>query len=230
MNLITKLKYRNSFTIGLLAIILLTSIIQPVQAPYTAEGEKISSISSIQINPPSNITYTTNKVRFDFTVESTIDARTIKSTFTYSLNGNNNITIPSKRENIAPPREANGNKIIDLITGTINLKNLQPGEYRLTIFATYLIEQEQTISFDNKTVYFTIDTNATNYSEEKSIQETLTNPIHLLTITITIITIISIFCLWQKLKKHNTTHTTKTPPDKHHSPTNYTKFKHTKNN
>ena len=210
MNSIAKISHKNSLAIGFLAIILLllTSSIQPIQAPYTAEGEKISSISSIQINPPSNITYTTNKVRFDFTVESTIDARTIKNTFTYSLNNKDNITIPSKIENIAHPKEANGNKIIDLITGTVNLKNLQQGEYSLTIFATYIIEQEQTISFDNKTVYFTIDTNATNYNEENYIQKTLTNPIYTLTIIATTITVIGTLYLWRKTKQtqHKTTH------------------------
>ena len=208
MSLKRQLISKNIFIFGFLAILPLLCILHPVQAPYTVDGEKVSSLSSIQLNPPSNITFTSNKVNFDFTVESFIDARAIKRTFTYSLDGKDNVTVSNRIDNIANPSEANGNKIIDLITGSINLRNLQQGDHSLTIFATYVIEQEQTVSFDSKTVYFTIDAKSSNASSGNYLLEILTDYVYLFVI-VTVMLVIFVFCIWKlKARSHRAQLTT----------------------
>ncbi len=151
--------------VGLLIISL--SILQPTQAQYTPDGQPFILVSPISIDSPTNTTYRTNQVCLNVTVKSLVknDADT---TITYSIDGNDNATIPTSNALVpvwADVTYANGTKTkkisstlsYNLISGLVELENLQQGQHSLTVFARYDVHSMQKIAFDNKTVYFTIN-------------------------------------------------------------------------
>jgi hypothetical protein len=150
---------------GLLIIFL--SLLQPIQAQFTADGQPFILVSPISIDSPANTTYSINQVCLNVTVKSLVknDADT---TLMYSIDGNDNVTIPTS-ETLVPAwadvTYANGTKTKEisstlsyyLISGFVDFENLQQGQHSLTVFARYDMHLMQKIAFDNKTVYFTID-------------------------------------------------------------------------
>ncbi len=162
-------------------IIISLSILQPTQAQYTVDGQPFILASPISITSPENTTYLTNQVYLNFTVASyfhaypanppnahvTIDPNA-NITLTYSIDGNDNVTIPTSEKLVpvwADVTYANGTKAkaissifsYFLISGLVQLEDLQQGRHCLTVYARYEVSSMQKIGFDNKTVYFTID-------------------------------------------------------------------------
>ncbi len=164
---------------GLLIIAL--SILQPAQAQYTADGKPFILVSPISLSSPTNTTYTTNQVCLNFTVKSYVHAYTAyppdsnvavnpnaNITMTYNIDGNDNVTIQTSETLVpvwADVTYANGTKTKEvsstlsyfLISGLVELEDLQQGQHSLTLFARYDVHSMQKIAFDNKTVCFTID-------------------------------------------------------------------------
>jgi len=151
---------------GLLLIYL--SILQPAQAQFTSDGQAFILVSPISITSPSNATYSTNQVCLNFTVKSLVNIHDADITITYSIDGNDNVTIPTSETLVpvwADVTYANGTKTkaisstlsYDSISGLVDLENLSQGQHSLTVFARYDMHSMQKIAFDNKTVYFTID-------------------------------------------------------------------------
>jgi hypothetical protein len=162
-----KLRVQSGLAVfGLLIIYL--SILQPAQAQYTSDGQAFILVSPISINSPSNATYSTNQVCLNFTVKSLVDTHDADITMTYSIDGNDNVTIPTSEMLVpvwADITYANGTKTKAVsstlsyysISGLVSLENLQQGQHSLTVFARYDMHSMHKIAFDNKTVYFTID-------------------------------------------------------------------------
>jgi hypothetical protein len=103
-----------------------------------------------------------------FTVKSLVNIHDADVTMTYSIDGNDNVTIPTSETLVpvwADVTYANGTKTKEIsstlsyysISGLVELENLQQGQHSLTVFARYDVHSMQKIAFDNKTVYFTID-------------------------------------------------------------------------
>jgi hypothetical protein len=161
-------------------IVALSSLLL-AQAQYTADGQPFILVSPIFIDSPSNTTYSTNQVCLNFTVKSHIHAHTANPpkanvtinpdaniTMTYSVDGNDNVTIPTSETLVpvwADVTYANGTKTKEissifsyfLISGLVELENLQQGQHSLTVFARYEVPSMQKTAFDNQTLYFTID-------------------------------------------------------------------------
>ena len=161
-------------------LIIALSILQPTQAQYTPDGQPFILVSPISIDSPANTTYTTNQVCLNFTVASYFhaypfyppDSNVIVNpnaniTMTYNIDGNDNVTIQTSETLVpvwADVTYANGTKTKKisstlsyfLISGIVELEDLQQGQHSLTVFARYEVPHMQKIAFDNQTVYFTI--------------------------------------------------------------------------
>ncbi len=149
-------------------LIMSLSILQTTQAQFTADGQAFILVSPISIDSPSNTTYSTNQVCLNFTVKSLVNPHDADITMTYCIDGNDNVTIPTSETLVpvwADVTYANGTKTKEisstlsyfLISGFVELEELQQGQHSLTVFARYDMHLMQKIAFDNKTVYFTID-------------------------------------------------------------------------
>ena len=109
----------------------------------------------------------TNQVCLNFTVKSLVNPHDADITMTYCIDGNDNVTIPTSERlfHMGGCYYANGTKTKEisstlsyfLISGFVELEDLQQGQHSLTVFARYDMHLMQKIAFDNKTVYFTID-------------------------------------------------------------------------
>jgi len=176
------MKFRIHIGLAVFGLFLISlSILQPTQAQYTADGQAFILVSPISIESPANTTYTKNQVCLNFTVASYFHAYPFyppdsnvtvnpnaNITITYSIDGNDNVTIQTSETLVpvwADVTYANGTKTKKisstlsyfLISGLVELEDLQLGQHSLTVFARYEVPYIQKIAFDNQTVYFTID-------------------------------------------------------------------------
>lgn len=160
-------------------LIISLSVLQPTLAqqttahvegfPHTVGGEGFPMVSPISIDSPTNTTYTTNRVSLNFAVKCLFSNSQGSAVMTYSLDGKDNITIPTAIEFVpveAIVTDANGKQTTEIsqffsyyvISGSVDLKDLQPGQHSLTVFGRYTVySMSDKIGLDSQTVYFTVD-------------------------------------------------------------------------
>ncbi|MDR0797559.1 MAG: hypothetical protein LBE70_02410 [Nitrososphaerota archaeon] len=143
-------------------------VLQPTQAQYTADGEPvIYVVGPLEIVTPVNTTYAINQVRLNFTVYAHFDPNVADVTITYSLNGADNVTIPTSSKYVPVQNtDAAGNPTgkpstlfsYYTIYGHADITDLPQGSHSLTIFARYDDYVRHNVYFDDQTIHFTIDT------------------------------------------------------------------------
>lgn len=161
-------------------LIISSGILCPIQAqqvtavygegfPHTIDGDGFPMVSPISIDSPSNTTYATNKVPLSFTVKSFFNNSHGSAMMTYSLDGQDNITIPTSIEFVpldATITDANGKQTSGVsqffsyyvISGSVELKDLSLGQHSLTVFGRYRVySMSDKIGLDSQTVYFIVD-------------------------------------------------------------------------
>jgi hypothetical protein len=157
------------FAFGLLASLLVG--VQTVKAPITPDGNGCPLVGNINITSPSNITYSSNLLTLNITVKSLFGPSQYRFEMVYSIDGENNVTIPLTTT-FMPIKVLityeNGTTATAIsvfspyvTTGWVALSELPEGPHELTVYANY--ERTSTnhnypaLILDNNTVYFTID-------------------------------------------------------------------------
>jgi hypothetical protein len=210
---------------GLLIISL--GILHPAQAQlfrvdegfaFNDEGQLFGYVSAIQLDSPVNTTYTTNHVSLDFVVKTFVMGGIIDTIMSYSIDGKDNVTVPTSATFI--PLEADvtytdgtKTKAVSqfyshyLISGSVDLKDLQSGEHSLTIFGHYTRRSTpDEIGFATQTVWFTINDEKPsshnidiNADVSKSGQQVSVFYVSLVTSLIAVV----VFALFVKLRTRN---------------------------
>jgi hypothetical protein len=155
--------------------------------PHTADGEGFPMVSPISIDSPTNTTYTTNRVLLNFTVKCLFSSSQGSATMTYSIDGKDNVTIPTSIEFVpveATVTDANGKQTTEIsqfasyyvISGSMDLKDLQPGQHSLTIFGRYTVySMSGKVGLDSQTVYFTFDDGSLSVTSMVSVDDDVLN-------------------------------------------------------
>lgn len=138
--------------------------VQNVFAPYVSGGERFPLAGGLTISFPSNSTY--NVSSLDLVVTSTYLLGPKYADFCYSLNGEQNVSIPLT--GTQEPREgtrtyANGTSVVVnstffapfILKGETTLSNLTEGPHTLVVYAKYTANN--VIGYDESTVQFTIN-------------------------------------------------------------------------
>jgi len=154
-------------------LIMSLHILHPAQA-QNSSNELGPNFSPILIDSPVNTTYTTNHVCLNVTAKTIVNINQVNVTITYSIDNSDNVTIPTTTT-FTPLEyiDKDGNTKVSgiftpyLISGTVELENLQQGSHSLTVSVWY--EAHTTPSrtgFDSQTIYFTIDTDEDTANNE----------------------------------------------------------------
>ncbi|MGD2066909.1 MAG: hypothetical protein PVI43_07075 [Candidatus Bathyarchaeota archaeon] len=114
--------------------------------------------SGISVKSPTNRTYTSNLLTLNASISSLV-ARNIKISMTYSLDGMPNNTLPTRIHS----REKS---LIATVIGTADLSPLSCGSHNITVHVkievtdAYMggVQYSKYVHYDNSTVYFTIST------------------------------------------------------------------------
>ena len=136
--------------------------------PQTVEAQAAdaeSHSSPLKIISPSNTTYSSNSLILDVTIHRLFKPTEYDSKIMYSLNGENNVTVPSTEtffDMATPDSIWSALASYTLIAGSTSLQNLSEGYYFLTVFGVYerakgISPKYPAIMQDTKTVYFTIN-------------------------------------------------------------------------
>ena len=150
---------------SLLGLILLAPFLiepQTVEA-QTVDGESHSS--ALTIISPSNTTYSSNLLLLNVTIHRQFKPTEYDSRIMYSLNGENNVTVPSTEtffDMTTPDSIWSALASYTLISGTVFLQNLSEGYYFLTVFGVYerakgISTKYPAVMQDTETVFFTIN-------------------------------------------------------------------------
>jgi hypothetical protein len=143
--------------------------LQPAQAQYSANRKGQAHISPLDITSPTNITYTTNQLCFNFTAKTVFNLNVSSVTIDYCIDDKNNITVPVSLVLVPVGTYVTTNSdgttttkpstlfSYYIITGSADLGDLSQGSHSLTVFARYISYGGNSIYFDKKTIYFTIN-------------------------------------------------------------------------
>jgi hypothetical protein len=145
--------------------------INPVFAPYTADGQGFPLASPISITSPSNSTYSSGLLTLNVTVKTFLNPNTSNVTLVYCIDGKTNTTIRTESTPVpieVETTDANGTKTTGisiqsyyLITGWATLPEMPEGSHSITVYGKYEFPGSyHNIGLDNSTVYFTIGTNS----------------------------------------------------------------------
>jgi len=155
-------KIGKTFALILILIMALGMIcVQPVKAQFTQNGEACPLVSPVNITSPSNTTYTTSVLTLTFNINSLFDNTIYQYVLVYSIDGQNNVTIPSNILSFTLPNGDTGPLTIVQCSGSVALPKLNEGTHSLTVYATF--ERISTngnwpdVIYDNGTVYFAIN-------------------------------------------------------------------------
>jgi hypothetical protein len=157
------------FAFGLLASLLVG--VQTVKASITSDGRGCPLLGNINITSPSNITYSSNMLTLNVTVQSLFRPSQYRFAMVYSIDGENNVTIPLTTTFMpinATVTFENGTTatVISIFSpyvtaGCVALPELPEGPHKLNVYANY--ERTSTnptfpeFIWDSSTVYFTVD-------------------------------------------------------------------------
>ncbi len=152
-------KFASIFVLLLLlysALVAFASV-ETVQAQYTPDGQAFILVSPISIISPSNSTYSSQSLTLNFTVKSFLDSSKANITFVYSIDGKTNTTIDNTQSTPVPM----GIQSYYLITGWATLPEMPEGLHSITVYGKYEFPiSDHNIGSDNRTVFFTINTNS----------------------------------------------------------------------
>jgi hypothetical protein len=145
--------------------------VQAVKAQYTSDGRGCPLLGNVHITSPSNITYVSNLLTLNVTVQSLFGPSDYRFVMVYSIDGENNVTIPLTTTFMpinATITYANGTTTTRIsimspyvTTGWVALSELPEGQHELTVYANY--ERTGTnhnfpaLILDSSTVYFVIN-------------------------------------------------------------------------
>jgi len=159
-------------------------VLQPAQAQYSANRKGQEHISPLDITSPTNITYATNQLCFNFTAKTVFNLNVADVTIDYCLDDKNNITVPVSLVLVPVGTYVTTNSdgttttkpstlfSYYIITGSADLGDLSQGSHSLTVFARYISYVGNNVYFDKKTIYFTINGNSqitSNHDPESQI-------------------------------------------------------------
>ena len=136
--------------------------------PQTVEAQTAAAenhYSPLKIISPSNITYSSNSLLLNVTINRQFKPTEYDSKIMYSLNGENNVTVPSTEtffDMTTPGSIFSALMSYTSISGTAYLQNLSEGYYFLTVFGVYerakdISTKYPAVMHDTETVYFTIN-------------------------------------------------------------------------
>jgi hypothetical protein len=152
------------FVLIILVVGLFTSMLvelQTANAQYTPNGAGCPLVSPINLTSPSNTTYSSNSLTLSINIEGIFDDSIYRYVLDYSINGKNNITIPSTCLSFELPNGDTGPFTIVKCAGCVALPPLDDGSYNLTVYATFECISTNgnwpAIIYDNNTAYFTIN-------------------------------------------------------------------------
>ncbi len=132
--------------------------VQTVKAQFTPDGKYCPLVGPIEITSPSNSTYSSNLLTLNITVQSLFDTSEYRYNMVYSVDGENNVTIPQTSLSFDYP--PSGPLTPVTVTGWVTLPELSEGTHSLTVYANYERTGVNTnypaLILDNSTVYFTI--------------------------------------------------------------------------
>jgi hypothetical protein len=151
---------------ALLSIIFLASFL--IEQPQTVKAQSTDSdnhSSDLKIFSPSNTTYNSNSLLLNVTIHRLFKPTEYDSKIIYSLNGENNVTVPSTEtffDMTTPDSIFSALMSYTLISGTAYLENLSEGVYFLTVFGVYeraegISTKYPAVMHDNETNCFTIN-------------------------------------------------------------------------
>ena len=158
------MRFKNHVVFPVLVFLVIAlCTLQSVQAQYTADGEGFPLVSPINIDSPINTTYAINHVTLNFTITSMFNEQSGSIIMTYSLDNKENVTIPTTTEFIPlyyTDSEGNQQVAIQsyyLISGSVELKDLQSGQHSLTVFGQYKLDANPNTGVDSQTINFIIE-------------------------------------------------------------------------
>jgi hypothetical protein len=152
-------------SILIFTILLATAFIQNTKAQTTQTGQPFILATPLTITTPTNTTYKTSPTTIAINFK-TIGINPKNTTITYTINGKNTTTIPTKK--IFHPIEAtrtypNGTQeqVLSiysqyLVTGQTSLPNLPKGSHKIEVHSEFQSNSHNTV-YDKKTIYFTIN-------------------------------------------------------------------------
>jgi len=160
------MKLKNYIIFAILITALFT--LQPIQAQYTTDGSGPPLFSPITIDSPTNITYTTNQVTLAVTVKSMRNIQSDTLIMTYSLDNTENVTILTTTEFVpvestftysdgTTSQEISPLHSYYVISGTVDIENLQSGQHNITVTGQYKETSNLNIIIDRQTIHFTVD-------------------------------------------------------------------------
>jgi hypothetical protein len=124
---------------------------------------------ALTIISPSNTTYNSNSLILNVTIYRLFKPDEYDTRIMYSLNGENNVTVPSTEtfeDSTTPDSIWSALMSSTIISGTASLQNLSEGYHSLTVIGLYerargISTKYPAVMNDTKTVYFTIDNGIT---------------------------------------------------------------------
>jgi hypothetical protein len=142
------------FAASLLGLILLV--------PFLLEMQTVEALTIIS---PTNTTYSSNSLILNVTINRQFKPTEYDSRIIYSLNGENNVSVPSTEtffDMTTPESIWTSLMSYTSISGAASLQNLSEGYYFLTVFGVYerargISTKYPAVMQDIKTVYFTIN-------------------------------------------------------------------------
>jgi hypothetical protein len=162
------------FVPAVFALVLVTSLlvgVQAVKALATSDGRGCPLLGDINIASPSNITYSSGVLTLNVTVKALFGPSQYSSSMVYSIDGEDNVTIPLTSALMpiyATATYPNGTTatVISIMSpyvtaGCVALPELPEGPHELTVYANH--ERTSTnpsfpeFIWDSSTVYFTVD-------------------------------------------------------------------------
>ena len=146
--------------VSIILVLVLSTFVSFTPNIQTVKGEGSPLVSGIGITSPSNTTYSSHLLTLNIAVESLFDSSIYNYVFVYSIDGENNLTIPATSYSFASPSN-NGPLALIGLTADTALPQLDDGPHSLTVYATY--ERISTNTnwplpiYDSSAVYFTIN-------------------------------------------------------------------------
>jgi hypothetical protein len=130
--------------------------------PFSIE---LQTVDALTIISPSNTTYSSNSLILNVSIHRLFKPTEYDSRIMYSLNGENNVTVPSTAtffDMTTPDSIFSALMSYTSISGTAYLQNLSEGYYFLTVFGVYerargISTKYPAVMHDTETVYFIIN-------------------------------------------------------------------------
>jgi len=137
-------------------------MVKPANAQYTQNGAPCPLGGYVEITSPTNSTYTSGSLMLSFYIDSIFDNTIYQYELSYSIDGRENVSIPSNELSFSLPNGDTGEPFTEHeCSGSVSLSELDEGSHQLIVYATYVHISTNggnypSLIYSNSTVDFTI--------------------------------------------------------------------------